>query len=97
MQLAVLAFMAALGGVALAVGATRGRLTSALIGSAIALGFLWLAAVAAYYADWRDADGWVDCWPNCDFHQEAIGAILVGSPVVLILWLAAAAVIARRR
>jgi len=32
------------------------------------------AAAIAVRADYRDADGFVDCWPYCSTFQDVIGA-----------------------
>jgi len=95
--LAILAVLAALGLGAIAVGAKRNRLVLALAMSVLVLAGLWLLTLIAVYTDWRDADGFVDCWPNCSVHQAASGAILLRAPVVLAAWLTAAALLSWRR
>ncbi len=96
-RLAVLAVLAALGLGAIALGVARNRLGLSVAASVVVLAALWFAAVGAFYADWHDTDGFVDCWPNCTSYQEASGAVLVGAPVVLAAWLAVATLIGWRR
>jgi hypothetical protein len=97
MRLAVLVVVFALGLGAMAVGSKRNRLVLALSMSVLVLAGLWLATAIAVYTDWRDADGFVDCWPNCSAYQDASGAILLGAPAVLAAWLAVAALFSWRR
>ncbi len=96
-RLGVLGILVALGLGAIAFGAKRNRLGLALAVSVLVLAGFWFATVTAYYTDWRDTDGFVDCWPNCTTSQDASAAILVGAPIVLVAWLAAALLIRRRR
>jgi hypothetical protein len=93
----VLAVLALLGSVVIAVGARHDRLRSALAACLLALGMLWLAMLAAVRTDWRDADGFIDCWPSCTLYQDATGVVLIGSPVVVLAWLGAAALFVWRR
>jgi hypothetical protein len=97
MRLAVLVVVFALGLGAMAVGSKRNRLVLALSMSVLVLAGLWLATAIAVNTDWRDADGFVDCWPNCSAYQDASGAILLGAPAVLAAWLAVAALFSWRR
>lgn len=96
-RLAVLVLVAALGLATMALAGTRQRLAAGVALCVVALGAVWFASFAAVRADWRDADGFVDCWPNCTVYQDACGAILVGSPAVLVVWLAAAGLVVWRR
>jgi hypothetical protein len=96
-RLAVLAVLALLGFVLIAVGARHDRIRSTLAACVFALGVLWLTTLAAVRTDWRDADGFVDCWPGCTLYQDATGAVLIGSPVVVLVWLGVAAMFVWKR
>jgi hypothetical protein len=93
----VLGALALLGLVAIAIGERQGRLRSAVAACVLALGALWLAALAAVQTDWRDADGFVDCWPSCTLYQDTTGVILIWSPVAVPVWLGVAALFVWRR
>jgi hypothetical protein len=94
---AVLGVLVLLGLVVIAVGARRDHVGPALAACVLALGVLWAATLAAVQTDWRDADGFVDCWPGCSLYQDAIGAVFIGSPVVVLIWLGAAGLFVWRR
>ena len=96
-RLVALGILVALGVGAMISGASRNRLVLSLAKSTLLLVAVWVATAAMYYSDWRDADGFVDCWPNCTTYQDASGTILVGLPVVLAAWVVAAALIGWRR
>jgi hypothetical protein len=96
-RLAVLVVLAALGLATMAFAGARHRLAAGVALCIVALGAVWFASFAAVRSDWRDADGFVDCWPHCSVYQDACGAVLVGSPAVLVVWLAAAGLVAWRR
>jgi hypothetical protein len=78
----------------LVVAARRGRLVAALVVMLIALAASWSIAVRA---DYRDADGFVDCWPYCSTFQDAIGGTLFYGPVAALVLLVAAGVLLVRR
>jgi hypothetical protein len=50
---------------------------------------LWLGVLSAFWAiaalaistDWRDADGYFDCWPHCSSVQETVGVLFWVAPV----------------
>ena len=86
-----------MGLVAIGLGAWRNRLLLTLTTSVLVLTGVWVAAAAAYRADWKDTDGFVDCWPSCTTYQDASGSILVGAPATVGLWLLGAAAIGWRR
>jgi len=46
---------------------------------------LWVAVERAISTDFRDADGYSDCWPNCTPLQDGVGTINAFAPVALIL------------
>jgi hypothetical protein len=45
----------------------------------------WVAVKAAISSDYRDADGYGDCWPNCTLLQNGVGTMNVLAPLTLIL------------
>jgi hypothetical protein len=51
-------------------------------------------AYAAKEADFRDADGWIDCWPSCSALQVATGVGVTYVPVGGLLLAAATIVLA---
>jgi hypothetical protein len=56
-----------------------------LAGAGAALSVAWWLAVIAVWTDWRDADGWVDCHPNCDAVHYAAGGTLSYGAVAIVL------------
>jgi hypothetical protein len=83
---------------ALVVAARRGRLLAALVVILMALAASWAAAATAVRADYRDADGFVDCWPYCSTFQDVIGGTLFYGPVAaLVLLVTAGMLLVRRR
>jgi hypothetical protein len=84
----------------LVVAERRGRLLTACAGILAALGTAWGLALVAVENDYRDADGFVDCWPYCSPLQEAVGATPVYGPLaalLVILTTTVVAVLRRRR
>ena len=77
---------------ALVVAARRGRLFATLAVMLTVLAASWAAAVIAVRADYRDADGFVDCWPYCSTFQDVIGGALIYGPVVALVLLVTAGV-----
>jgi hypothetical protein len=43
---------------------------------------VWGSYVAFVAADYRDADGFVDCWPGCTAWQTSVRWVLVGGPIL---------------
>jgi hypothetical protein len=78
-------------------GASRlHRLGIALVITAFGVASLWLLTEAAIRTDYRDADGYGDCWPHCTALQDSVGAMHVVAPVALVaLILVMAALITR--
>jgi hypothetical protein len=83
----------------LVVAARRGHLLLASAGTLAALAGMWALAAVAVRADYRDADGFVDCWPGCTPVQRAVGAALFYGPIAALLVLIATALLlmARRK
>jgi hypothetical protein len=63
------------------------------------LAALWVLAAVAISTDWRDADGYVDCWPHCMRVQQTVGVLFWIAPVAAALTAISALVasLARRR
>jgi hypothetical protein len=67
-----------------AVGAGwRGPFVAAV--AAVALALVWLAAAVAFAADYREADGFMDCWPDCTALQSTIEFVLFVVPAMFVL------------
>lgn len=81
----------------LVVATRRGHLLLASAGTLTVLAGMWLLAVLAVRADYRDADGFIDCWPSCTAVHNAVGATLFYGPVAAILVAIATALLARHR
>src|SRR5688572_1270673 len=45
---------------------------------------LWAVAEAAIRTDYRDADGYGDCWPHCTPLQNGVGTINALAPITLV-------------
>lgn len=61
---------------------------------------LWGLAALVISTDWRDADGYVDCWPNCSGVQDTVGVLFWVAPAAAVVLAASALVISltvRRR
>jgi hypothetical protein len=69
----------------LLVGWRRHRLGPAIAGCAAGLIAIFVAAGLAINTDYRDADGFTDCWPSCTRFQEAVGAAFWYTPALLVL------------
>lgn len=57
------------------------RLLAASGGSLTLLAVSWVLAALAVRADYRDADGFVDCWSYCSTFQDAVGVTLFFGPI----------------
>lgn len=100
MRLVLVLLAAAVTFTTLALARRRGRLPSGMAILLMLLAVMWLVALAAVQTDFRDADGFVDCWPGCSFLQDATGVALFGLPVialVAVLGWVALSVLDRRR
>ncbi|MGH3022324.1 MAG: hypothetical protein ACRDNI_01590 [Gaiellaceae bacterium] len=75
----------------------RQRLLAACIGILSVLAVGWVLAARAVAVDYRDADGFVDCWPYCTAFHMTIGATLFYGPVAAGLLLVVAVVLRARR
>lgn len=78
---------------ALVAAARRERLLTTLAVLLTVLAASWAAAAIAVRADYRDADGFVDCWPYCSTFQDVIGGTLVYGPVAMLALLVTAGVL----
>lgn len=45
---------------------------------------LWVAVERAISTDYRDADGFGDCWPACSVVQNGVGTLDVLAPAALV-------------
>jgi hypothetical protein len=81
-------------------GWRRRRLAAAFLAGTAVIALLWMLAFAAIRSDYRDADGWIDCWPHCTVLQDTVGTVYVFGPaafVVLAVAVGFLALITRRR
>jgi hypothetical protein len=84
--------------VALLVAANRRRrLRSAFAAVTVVLVSTWVLAWLAVRADYRDADGFIDCWPSCSVLQDSVGGTLFLAPLLWITLGVVAAVLAASR
>lgn len=73
-------------------------LTRFTFGAVAVLCALYALAWGAVVTDVGDADGFVDCWPNCSLLQYGVGVALSWSPILMAaLVLATGAYLAARR
>jgi hypothetical protein len=72
----------------------RNRLAPAFIAVIVVLAVFWVLAYAAISTDYRDADGFIDCWPSCSRYQGAVAAAIWYGPVMLVVLGAFAGVLA---
>lgn len=63
----------------------RGRLAVAFGLLTIVLGIVWGLALAAIWTDYRDADGFVDCWPSCSRFQDGVEWAFWFTPVLFVV------------
>ena len=61
----------------------RSPLASVVLGGVVLLAALVVVAWVAIATDVGDADGFVDCWPNCTALQEIVGAAVFWAPVLM--------------
>jgi hypothetical protein len=54
----------------------------------------WFGAKEIVRRDWRDADGYVDCWPRCSAVQDGVAVALWWVPVGLVVLVAISGVLA---
>ena len=73
-------------------GHRRRRLARNVVFGLAVLATLWVLAALAISTDWRDADGYVDCWPNCSAVQDAVGVLFWIGPAAAVV-LAVSAII----
>ena len=69
-------------GVVLYVAWRRRRLALTFIAVAIVFAALWGLAYAAISTDYRDADGFTDCWPRCSVFQTLVGGTFFLAPAM---------------
>ena len=54
----------------------------ALLILALAVAAVWSLYLVSVATDYRDADGFVDCWPGCTAWQKSVRWTLLGGPIV---------------
>jgi hypothetical protein len=62
----------------------RGRLGRNVVFGLGLLAALWGLAALAVSTDWRDADGYVECWPNCSPVQDTVGVLFLVAPAAAV-------------
>jgi hypothetical protein len=67
-----------------------GRLSTLLATLVAFLAVLWLVNLGLIASDYRDADGWVDCYPSCSGLQRVVGGVAIWGGALLIVCAAAA-------
>lgn len=80
------------------IGRRHGHLLGASIAALSLLGVAWLLAALAVETDYRDADGFTDCWPHCSALQDAVGVVVFFAPPagLLVILVALADFLVRR-
>lgn len=63
----------------------RGRLARTFVAVTGVLAVAWGVALAAIWTDYRDADGFVDCWPSCSHFRNAVASAFWYGPVMFVL------------
>jgi hypothetical protein len=63
----------------------RGRLARMFVAVTVVLVVAWGLALAAIWTDYRDADGFVDCWPSCSHFHRAVASAFWYGPVMFVL------------
>jgi hypothetical protein len=78
--------------------ATRRWVALSLFALVTLLDALWLTDLALVAHDYRDMDGFIDCWPSCTVEQQFAGGVLFYTPLLMAVFLAGSLlVLARRR
>jgi hypothetical protein len=83
-QLVALGILVGLGAL-LYIAWRRRRLAVAFIAVTVVMALLWALAYTAISKDYRDADGWVDCWPRCSAFQNAVGGTFILGPAAFVV------------
>jgi hypothetical protein len=76
---------------------TRRPMALSIFGMAVLLDALWLSILALVSHDYRDMDGFIDCWPSCTVEQQLAGGVLFYTPLLMALILAGSLVVLARR
>jgi hypothetical protein len=63
--------------------ATRRRLALGVLGATVVLDAVWWIDVGLIARDYRDLDGFVDCYPYCTPEQNAAGVVVSYTPLVM--------------
>ncbi len=62
-----------------------GRLLATSLAMIAIAAMTFVLALVAIDRDFRDADGFIDCWPHCTLFQDAVGATIFAAPIVFIV------------
>ena len=62
-----------------------GRLLAASLSMILVATAALVLALVAIARDFRDADGFFDCWPNCSSIQDLVGVTVFAAPIVFIV------------
>jgi hypothetical protein len=90
----VIAALVTAGLVALLIAASRrGRLFITATTLVLSVAVAWILAAAAVRTDYRDADGFVDCWPSCSAFQDGVAITLFFGPPMAVLVVVASAIL----
>jgi hypothetical protein len=81
-------------GVVLVLSWRRGWLGRSFLAISLLLALLWIAAGAAVRSDYRDADGYIDCWPSCSALQDGVAMAIWWGPIAFVILGVLAAVLA---
>ena len=77
--------------------ATRRRVALSLFALVTLLDALWLTDLALVAHDYRDMDGFIDCWPSCTVEQQFAGGVLFYTPLLMAVFFAGSLVVLARR
>jgi hypothetical protein len=61
------------------------RRTLPLVVAVAGLATAFVIAVVLIAHDYRDADGWVDCWPHCSTLQTGVGVAFIWGGALLVV------------
>ncbi len=70
-----------------------GRLLAVALAMIVVSGAAVVLAFVAIQRDFRDADGFMDCWPNCTAIQDVVGVTAFAAPIVFVVALLAVVVV----
>jgi hypothetical protein len=83
-ELLMLLVLVCVPGVVLVAGWRLGRFRLAFAAVAVLLLGVWGASLIAIETDYRDGDGFIDCWPSCTAYHDAVGVAFWGALPLLV-------------